>query len=109
MSENTPKPARRRLKVLAGLLGAGSLLSCSGVAAETNAPATKPFSDEPAAHKLYSQMVDTMRKATTLSWVSDYRWEARGQTLGHATYRIWLKKPNYARMEATAVGHPERS
>jgi outer membrane lipoprotein-sorting protein len=54
-------------------------------------------------------MVDTMRKASTLSWVSDYHWDARGQTLGHATYRIWLKKPNYARMEATAVGHPERS
>ena len=99
----------RRLRLLASLLTAGSLLCFRAWAAETNAPAAKAFRDEPEAHKLYSQMVDTMRKATTLSWVSDYRWEARGETLGHATYRIWLKKPNYARMEATAVGHPERS
>jgi hypothetical protein len=56
--------------MLAGWIVATSLLSCSGKAAETNAPAAKAFQDEPAAHKLYSQMVDTMRKATTLSWVS---------------------------------------
>ena len=31
------------------------------------------------------------------------------RTLGHATYRIWLKKPNYARVEATAVDNPDRS
>jgi hypothetical protein len=30
-------------------------------------------------------------------------------SLGHATYRIWLKKPNCARMEATTVDHPEYS
>lgn len=48
-----------------------------------------------------------MRKATTLSWVSDYRWEARGNTLGHATCKIWLKKPNYARLEATRAGQAE--
>src|SRR5208337_1447301 len=95
--------------MLAGLLMAVASPSFAAWAEETNAPAAKAFPDEPAAHKLYSQMVDTMRKATTLSWVSDYRWEARGMTLGHATYKIWLKKPNYARMEAAAVGHPERS
>jgi outer membrane lipoprotein-sorting protein len=50
-----------------------------------------------------------MRKATTLSWVSDYRWEARGETLGHATYRIWLKKPNYARLEASPLGDSQPS
>ena len=95
--------------MLASLFAAAALLLCPGRAAETNAPAAKEFRDEPAAHKLYSQMVDTMRKATTLSWVSDYRWAAQGRTLGHATYRIWLKKPNYARMEANAVDKPDRS
>ncbi len=75
--------------------------------AQTKAP--KTLSDEPKAHALYSQMVDAMRKANSLSWVSDYRWEARGQTLGHATYRIWLKKPNYARVEAARVGQTEPS
>jgi outer membrane lipoprotein-sorting protein len=65
------------------------------------------FKDEPEAHALYTRMVDTMRKATTLSWVSDYRWAAQGRTLGHATYKIWLKKPNYARMEAMPAGTNE--
>lgn len=109
MNESAPEPTRRRLRGLAGLLTTGFLLLLPAWAAETNAPTSKAFSDEPAAHKLYSEMVDTMRKATSLSWVSDYRWAARGETLGHATYKIWLKKPNYARMEAAAVGHPERS
>ena len=96
-------------KLLAGLLTAGSLQLLPAWAAETNAPAPQSFRDERAAHALYSQMVATMRKATTLSWVSDYRWEARGQTLGHAIYKIWLKKPNYARLEATPEGKSEPS
>ena len=94
MNAAASEPAGKRLRLLAGLLAAGALPLCSGLADETNATATAGFRDEPAAHNLYSQMVDAMRKATTLSWVSDYRWEARGKTLGHATYRIWLKKPN---------------
>ncbi len=114
MNGNPPQTVRCGSRVLrawlsAGLLMTGSLMLFPGLAAETNTPAAKPFRDEPAAHKLYSQMVDAMRQATTLSWVCDYRWEARGKTLGHATYRIWLKKPNYARMEATAVDDAERS
>ena len=88
---------------------AASVLFGPAGAAETNSSSAVAFKDEPAAHKLYSQMVDTMRKASSLSWVSDYRWGARGQTLGHTTYKIWLKKPNYARMEAAAVDHPEQS
>jgi len=83
------------------------LLIVPSWAGGTDAVSAKDFRDEPAVHKLYTQMVDTMRKAKTLSWVSDYRWEARGRTLAHATYRIWLKKPNYARMEATRVGESQ--
>jgi len=97
---------RRRFAIQAGLLTAGCLLWCSGWSQEKT-PADKPFQDEPAAHALYTQMVKTMRQATALSWVSDYRWEARGQTLGHATYKIWLQKPNYARLEATRAGETE--
>jgi outer membrane lipoprotein-sorting protein len=91
--------------MLAGLLTLGSLVSPAR-AGDTNASSAKDFRDEPAAHKLYTQMVETMRKAKTLSWVSEYQWAAKGKTLGHATYRIWLKKPNYARVEATRVGDP---
>lgn len=67
-------------------------------------PEKKPFQDEPAAHALYDKMVETMRQAKSLSWASEYRWEAKGETLGKATYRIWLKKPNFVRLEAAPAG-----
>jgi len=62
------------------------------------------FQDDPEARALYDKMVETMREADSLSWVSEYWWEARGREIGHCTYKIWLKKPNYARMEATRKG-----
>jgi hypothetical protein len=68
---------------------------------------SKGFEDEPASHVLYTRMIETMREAKTLSWVSDYRWDAEGRTIAHATYRIWLKKPNYARLEAMRAGSTE--
>jgi len=93
-----------RLLQWGGLVFCFALLSsCS----QGKGAADTPFKDEPEAHALYDKMVETMRKATTLSWVSDYRWEAQGRTLGRATYRIWLKKPNYARMEAMPAGTNE--
>jgi outer membrane lipoprotein-sorting protein len=97
---------RRVFAAQAGLLTAGCLLWFSGWS-QDKAPADKPFQDEPAAHALYTEMVKAMRQATTLSWLSDYRWEAGGQTLGQATYRIWLQKPNYARLEAARAGETE--
>ncbi len=63
------------------------------------------FQDDPAAHQLYREMMDAMRKATTLSWTGDYRMEMLGRSHVVAVYRIWLKKPNYARVEMTLVGH----
>lgn len=78
-----------------------------GAAAE--APADAPFQDDPVAHARYTKMVETMRQAKALSWVSDYRWESQGNTLGHATYRIWLKKPNQVRVEAGLAGNSETS
>jgi len=99
------------MKTLFGLIGL--LLWCGlaeprGYAAETQT-AEAGFNDDSVAHALYTGMVEAMRKANTLSWVADYHWEARGQQLGHATYRIWLKKPNYALMEAMPVEQHEPS
>ncbi|MGA9453053.1 MAG: hypothetical protein WBW41_17115, partial [Verrucomicrobiia bacterium] len=94
--------------VRAGLLAAACCYWFAGCSQEKT-PADKSFQDGPAAHGLYTQMVEAMRNATNLSWVSDYRWEARSQTSGIATYKIWLKKPNYARMEAVPPGHTEPS
>jgi outer membrane lipoprotein-sorting protein len=90
-----------------GLFRAGFLGACwlwGSALAQDALPVGGSFQNEPAARALYDQMLGAMRQADTLSWVGDYRWEARGQTLGHATYRIWLKKPNYARLEAMRAG-----
>ena len=59
--------------------------------------------DEPEAHALYNQMIGAMRKADSLSYVSHYTWEAKGRVLGDCTYRVWLKKPNYFRVEAESA------
>lgn len=78
----------------------GGLASPRGTAwAEKPKPATATFEDEPAAHTLYTQMIGTMRKAKSLSYVSHYTWEAKGQVFGDCTYRTWLKKPNFFRVE----------
>jgi outer membrane lipoprotein-sorting protein len=55
--------------------------------------------DEPAAHALYDQMVAAMRSATSLSYTcvsSDPGQRAE-------RYEIWLKKPNYFRVEAISA------
>jgi peroxiredoxin/outer membrane lipoprotein-sorting protein len=59
--------------------------------------------DKPAAHAVYDTTLDTMRKAETLSWQSQDRWGTSEFEMS-CTYRIWLKKPNYARIEATRDG-----
>ena len=48
------------------------------------------FKDEPEAHALYEKMIETMRNAESLSYKSD---------CGNCTYTIWMKKPNYFRVE----------
>jgi hypothetical protein len=61
------------------------------------------FHDEPAAHALYNQMIDAMRKADSLSYVSHYTLEWKGEVRGDCTYRAWLKKPNYFRVETESA------
>jgi len=48
------------------------------------------FKDEPEAHGLYEQMIETMRSAESLYYKGD---------CGNCTYLIWMKKPNYFRVE----------
>ncbi|MGB2862350.1 MAG: DUF2092 domain-containing protein [Sedimentisphaerales bacterium] len=48
------------------------------------------FKDEPEAHALYEKMIETMRSAESLSYNGD---------CGNCTYMIWMKKPNYFRVE----------
>jgi len=48
------------------------------------------FKDEPEAHRLYEKMIETMRNAESLTYKGD---------CGNCTYTIWMKKPNYFRVE----------
>jgi outer membrane lipoprotein-sorting protein len=92
--------------VIAFVVAVGGLMARSHAAAAEEpeaGAAAAAFKDEPAAHALYDQMIDAMRKADSLSYVSHYRWEARGMVLGDSTYRAWLKKPNYFRVEAKST------
>ena len=73
---------------------------------QTNA-VESAFQDDPAAHQLYREMIEVMHKATTLSWTGENRWKSQGRFVPTATYRIWLKKPNYARVEMTRLGQKE--
>ncbi len=65
-------------------------------AAGLDAPA---FADEPAAHAAYNRMIEAMHQARSLSYTSRYECEAEGHFLTAHTYRVWLKKPNFFRME----------
>ncbi len=62
------------------------------------------FQDDPAAHQRYREMIQAMRRATTLSWIGEQRRQYQGRSYTSATYRVWLKKPNYARVEMTRTG-----
>ncbi len=68
------------------------------------------FPDEPAAHALYNQMIEAMRNAESLSFVSQYHFGVEGEEEQptKCTYRAWLKKPNYFRVEAELSGIPEK-
>jgi len=57
---------------------------------------------DPAALALYDQMVDAMRRARSLSYVSHYTFATThhdGGILMDCTYKAWLSKPNYFRVE----------
>jgi peroxiredoxin/outer membrane lipoprotein-sorting protein len=78
--------------------------ACLGTFLCPQLAAQEEFKGDTEGRALYDQMVKTMHEATSLSFESEYRWESQGKELGHATYRIWLKKPNQFRLEASKFG-----
>lgn len=76
----------------------------AAVVADESGTGGSVFQDEPAAHALYDQMIEAMRKADTLSYVSHYQFGAKGQVYGDCIYHAWLKKPNFFRIEAEPAG-----
>lgn len=79
-------------------------VTCLGLCLCRGAAGQDQFQDDPEARALYDTMIKAMREASSLYWKSDYRWEAQGRELAHVTYRIWLKKPNQFRVEASRFG-----
>jgi outer membrane lipoprotein-sorting protein len=91
--------------ISAGILGCLIFLLLIPAREQEQEPSDTTFRDEAEARALYDKMIETMRKAQTLSYNSDFRLEAKGREIGRCTYTIWMKKPNYFRVETvTAQG-----
>ena len=60
--------------------------------------------DDAAARQLYRRMIDALRAARTLSFDLEYRLNLGGLPGTRARCKVWLKKPNYFRLEASQVG-----
>jgi outer membrane lipoprotein-sorting protein len=82
-------------------------LACTLASAQT-APAPKgkvakkgaaPAAGAQTAEALYDQMIDAWHKADSISYESDYRLSVSGKDV-RCSYKVWLKKPNYVRLEA---------
>ncbi len=68
-------------RTMAWLAVAIVLCLCPAWPQSTNTAET-PFLDDPVAHQLYQEMIQAMRKATTLSWTGENRMED-SRTVGH--------------------------
>jgi len=89
-----------------GLLGPIllSLALALPVHADIDIPSDPVTVHEFAAEAAYDAMVAAMRDAQSMYWESEYRTEAQGRQLGESRYKLWMKKPNYARVEAMRNG-----
>lgn len=87
------------LALLVAALGTGSYSLCFG-SGEQQAADSRALRDEPEARALYAKMIETIRRARSLSYESAFRNEPGDDELDHCTYGVWMKKPNYFRVEA---------
>ncbi|MHC4996515.1 MAG: LolA-like protein, partial [Planctomycetota bacterium] len=60
--------------------------------------------DDAAARQLYRRMFDSLRAARTLSFDLEYQLNLGEVPGGGALCKVWLKKPNYFRLEASRIG-----
>lgn len=75
------------------------ILGPQAEAQETMQPAAV-FKDDSTARALYNEMMETIGNARSLSYRSDYHVFFDGVERGLCSYRLWLEKPGYVRMEA---------
>jgi outer membrane lipoprotein-sorting protein len=77
----------------------GPCLSAGNAPPPAEKAETKVFQAQPEARALYDQMIAAYRQPQTLSYKSEIRLGSQGRELVHCTYTVWLKKPNYFRVE----------
>ena len=98
--------ARRSAGAVILLLGTAAWLMLGAPVDATGADGAA-FADEPAAHATYNRMIQAIREATSLSYTSRFERESGGGKRIACTYRVWLKKPNFFRMETrSTAGEP---
>ncbi len=71
---------------------------------KTQYPVDQNFKDELDAHLLYTKMIDAFKNAKSIYFESAYWFGREYSEPNQATYKVWLKKPNYARIEASVKG-----
>ncbi len=69
-------------------------------------PTTVPAAvkNEPEARALYDAMIAALREAKTLSFEAHYEWRAGELAPTVCSYKAWLKKPNFFRIESFQRG-----
>jgi outer membrane lipoprotein-sorting protein/peroxiredoxin len=85
--------------LIAGVLSALAIFSASG-AAPPGRESGAVVNGDVAAIAIYRAMHAAMREARSLSYESEYVREAGGKEIGRSSYRLSLRKPNYARLES---------
>lgn len=69
---------------------------------KTQYPSDPNFKDDTKAHKIFDKMIKTIENAKTLYYESIYWFGPEGTETGEkTTYRLWLKKPHFAKLEAS--------
>ncbi|HEY5132084.1 MAG TPA: hypothetical protein VII85_00205, partial [Candidatus Krumholzibacteriaceae bacterium] len=86
--------------IATALISAALVLLSSPTAAPEKRTPDVGLKGDVSALAIYRRMHDAFRDARTLCYESEYVWETGGKEIGHSTYRVWLKKPNYARLES---------
>ncbi|MFA4946947.1 MAG: redoxin domain-containing protein [Candidatus Krumholzibacteriia bacterium] len=93
------KTLRNVSMLIAGVLSALATFSVSG-AAPPGRESGAVVKGDIAALAIYRAMHAAMREARALSYESEYVRETGGKEIGRSSYRLLLKKPNFARLES---------
>ncbi|MDD4856678.1 MAG: redoxin domain-containing protein [Candidatus Krumholzibacteria bacterium] len=93
----------RRVLALAWMMVAALLLVPVSGAAPGKRVSNGAIRGDSSALAIYTAMNGALRDARSLSYESEYVWMTDGREIGRSNYRMWLKKPNFARLESSSM------